>query len=170
MKAASAWSRRDFRRGHHPRPRHLQGLPGAARRSARAGAPGSAPRHRPGQADLHAHRRPAQRRNRSAGNAHGAGLPPGGGRIAALRPDPQERDRDDVVTALEPDGRDRYVDWYYRYKITEETESRPRRRAALLGQVHLPRQQSRHQLLPGDHAQLAEVLPGVASADHARPA
>jgi hypothetical protein len=28
-----------------------------------------------------------------------------------------------VVNALEPDGRDRYVDWYYRYKISEETEA-----------------------------------------------
>jgi len=28
-----------------------------------------------------------------------------------------------VVNALEPDGRDRYVDWYYRHKIGEETEA-----------------------------------------------
>jgi len=28
-----------------------------------------------------------------------------------------------VVNALEPDGRDRYVDWYYRHKISEETEA-----------------------------------------------
>jgi hypothetical protein len=28
-----------------------------------------------------------------------------------------------IAPALEPDGRDRYVDWYYRHKITEETES-----------------------------------------------
>jgi zinc carboxypeptidase len=28
-----------------------------------------------------------------------------------------------IVPALEPDGRDRYVDWYYRHKITEETEA-----------------------------------------------
>jgi len=27
-----------------------------------------------------------------------------------------------VINAAEPDGRDRYVDWYYRYKISEETE------------------------------------------------
>ena len=28
-----------------------------------------------------------------------------------------------IVPASEPDGRDRYVDWYYRHKINEETES-----------------------------------------------
>jgi hypothetical protein len=28
-----------------------------------------------------------------------------------------------VVNALDPDGRDRYVDWYYRHKISEETEA-----------------------------------------------
>jgi zinc carboxypeptidase len=28
-----------------------------------------------------------------------------------------------IAPAWEPDGRDRYVDWYYRHKITEETES-----------------------------------------------
>src|SRR5579864_5695393 len=28
-----------------------------------------------------------------------------------------------IAPALEPDGRDRYVDWYYRHKTTEESES-----------------------------------------------
>ena len=28
-----------------------------------------------------------------------------------------------MTNAAEPDGRDRYVDWYYRYKLTEETEA-----------------------------------------------
>jgi hypothetical protein len=27
-----------------------------------------------------------------------------------------------MTAALEPDGRDRYVDWYYKYKLTEESE------------------------------------------------
>ena len=27
-----------------------------------------------------------------------------------------------ITAAAEPDGRDRYVDWYYKYKLTEETE------------------------------------------------
>ena len=72
--------------------------------------------------------------------------------------------------AAEPDGRDRYVDWYYQHMLSAGERERPHSRPALLGQVHLPRQQSRHQLFPGDHAQLAEVLPGMASADHARPA
>src|SRR5215467_7506753 len=27
-----------------------------------------------------------------------------------------------VNAASEPDGRDRYVDWYYKYKLTEENE------------------------------------------------
>ena len=75
-----------------------------------------------------------------------------------------------LSAAAEPDGRDRYVDWYYKYKLTEESETRSHSRPALLGQVHLPRQQSRHQLLAGHHVQLAEVLPGMAPADHARPA
>ena len=28
-----------------------------------------------------------------------------------------------IATALEPDGRDRYVDWYYKYKLNEETDA-----------------------------------------------
>ncbi len=28
-----------------------------------------------------------------------------------------------MTNAAEPDGRDRYVDWYYRYKICEENEN-----------------------------------------------
>src|SRR5262249_8749259 len=28
-----------------------------------------------------------------------------------------------MTNAAEPDGRDRYVDWYYRYKLSEETEA-----------------------------------------------
>ena len=64
-----------------------------------------------------------------------------------------------MTAAAEPDGRDRYVDWYYHYMISAGKRAGPHSRPALLGQVHLPRQQSRHQLLAGDHAQLAEVLP-----------
>ena len=72
-----------------------------------------------------------------------------------------------IGAVSEPDGRDRYVDWYYRHKISRGDRTGSRAGAALLGQVHFPRQQSRHQLFAGDDAQLAEVLPGVASADHA---
>ncbi len=52
--------------------------------------------------------------------------------------------RDNVIVSItpaaEPDGRDRYVDWYYKYKIndTERTKSGPR--SALLGQIYFPRQ------------------------------
>ena len=28
-----------------------------------------------------------------------------------------------VNAASEPDGRDRYVDWYYKYKLSEEGEN-----------------------------------------------
>ena len=55
----------------------------------------SAADHRPGQADLHVHRRPAQLRDGAAGNADGTGLPAGGGGNAAVRSDPQQRDRHD---------------------------------------------------------------------------
>ena len=57
-----------------------------------------------------------------------------------------------ITPAAEPDGRDRYVDWYYRHKIDDDERARPRAGPALLGQVHLPRQQSRHQLLAGHDA------------------
>ena len=59
--------------------------------------------------------------------------------------------RDNVIVSItgatDVDGRDRYVDWYYAYKIDElydggENYGEP----ALLGQVRLPRQQPRHQL------------------------
>ncbi len=58
-----------------------------------------------------------------------------------------------ITPVAEPDGRDRYVDWYYRHKIDETGEEDSHRRAALLGQVHLSRQQPRHQLFAGDDAQ-----------------
>ena len=66
--------------------------------------------------------------------------------------------RDNVIVtitpAAEPDGRDRYVDWYNKYKINDTERARSGAGPALLGQVHLPRQQSRHQLLADDHANL----------------
>ncbi len=52
--------------------------------------------------------------------------------------------RDNVIVtitpAAEPDGRDRYVDWYYKYKINETSEQDQMPRPALLGQIHFPRQ------------------------------
>ena len=53
-------------------------------------------------------------------------------------------------------------------RSTDERE--PHRGAAVLGQIRLPRQQPRHQLLAGDDAGAARVVPAVAPADHARPA
>ena len=79
--------------------------------------------------------------------------------------------RDNVIVtitpAAEPDGRDRYVDWYYKYKINDTSEEDQAPRAALLGQVHFSRQQSRHQLFADDHADAAQLVFGLASADHA---
>ena len=71
-----------------------KGLPRPARRSARTQRRRGQTHHRPGQADLHVHRRPAQRRDRTAGDADGTGLPPRRRGVAALRLHPQERHRD----------------------------------------------------------------------------
>ena len=82
--------------------------------------------------------------------------------------------RDNVIVSItpvaEPDGRDRYIDWYYRYlvDITGEDDRMPR--PAVLGQVRPARQQPRHQLLAGDHADAARLVPALAPADHARHA
>jgi len=42
-----------------------------------------------------------------------------------------------LTAAAEPDGRDRYVDWYYKYKTRRRERTEPRSGAAVLGQVHL---------------------------------
>ncbi len=51
--------------------------------------------------------------------------------------------RDHVIVTItpvsDPDGRDRYVDWYYRYKI-DETSEQDNVRASSVGEVHLSRQ------------------------------
>ena len=59
--------------------------------------------------------------------------------------------RDNVIVSITPstdvDGRDRYVDWYYAYKINEAYEGGENFGGPpVLGQVRLPRQQPRHQL------------------------
>ena len=160
---------RHRRRRDHPQSRHLQRLPREAGRSARPLRRSGQTDHRPGQAHLHVHRRTALLRDRSARDADGTGLPARRRRESALRFHPQERDRHAL--------RRRRARWprpLRRLVLQVQAQRRKRERSharpALLGQVHLPRQQSRHQLLAGDHVQLVEVLPGMAPADHARPA
>ena len=105
--------------------------------------------HRAGQADLHVHRRTALRRNRTARDADGTRVPSRRGGNAALRFHPQERDRDGHRR-----GRARWPRPLRRLVLQIQAQrrerERPHSRPALLGQVHLPRQQSRHQLLAGD--------------------
>ena len=83
--------------------------------------------------------------------------------------------RDNVIVSItpvaDPDGRDRNVDWYYKYGIHEPADGRGNGSGrAVLGQVRLPRRQPRHQLLADGDARAARLVPAVASADHARPA
>jgi hypothetical protein len=73
-----------------------------------------------------------------------------------------------LTPAAEPDGRDRYVDWYYRHLIDSSEEKDPGQWTALLGQVRLPRQQPGHQLLAADDANPFGLVLEVASAHHAR--
>ncbi len=79
--------------------------------------------HRQGQAHLHVHRRPAQLRDRTARNADGTGLPAGGRRESPLF----DQIRKNVIVmmsaAAEPDGRDRYVDWYNHHMLSQESEN-----------------------------------------------
>ncbi len=75
-----------------------------------------------------------------------------------------------IPPAADPDGRDRYVDWYRKHLVDITERAGPHRRAAVLGQVHLSRQQPGHQLLAGDDAGAPRVVPAVASAGDARPA
>ena len=75
-----------------------------------------------------------------------------------------------VTPAAEPDGRDRYVDWRLPPLDRHHRRGRPDWRAAVLGEIHLSRQQPRHQLFPAEHAGRARLVPRLAPADHARPA
>ena len=68
----------------------------------------------------------------------------------AVSEQPMIRDiRKNVVVLInpvsEPDGRDKAVDWFYRYlKGKTDYENLPRELAAVLGPLRLPRQQPRH--------------------------
>ena len=97
-----------------------------------------------------------------------------------------------VTPQADPDGRDRNVDWFYRNagaagggrpwrgrgcgcgrnRGAGRGRRRPRwwRRRAVLGQVRLPRQQSRHQSLAEVHARAGRLVLHRLPADHARPA
>ena len=83
--------------------------------------------------------------------------------------------RDNVIVSItpvaDPDGRDRYVDWYYRYGINEETEqdrTGPARRtgASTSSTTTTATSTTRRSTM----RELLDVLSAVASADHARPA
>ena len=91
-------------------------------------------------------------------------------RIAADPPDPRARHRQPsrrrpTPTAAIATSTGTASTWS---DITERAG--PHRGAAVLGQVHLPRQQPRHQLLAGHDAGAPRVVPAVASAGDARPA
>ncbi len=143
--------------------------PGPTGRPARAvGGRGRATdRHHP--ADVPPDGRPAQRRDRPARDADGTGLPSRGQRHAAHPPDPRPRHRQ--LHAGQRSRRTRPL-----HRLVPQVHGRhhrgegPHLRPAVLGQVHLSRQQSRHQLLAGDPARASRVVPEDASAGDARPA
>ena len=162
--------RRHRRRRHHPQSRHLQRLPGA-------GWP-----IRAASADEEAQRIIAQAKPiyMFTGGLHSAETGPPemlmelAYRLAVDESPLYDQIRRNVIVMMTQRRRARWPRPLRRLVLPLQDQRRdragPRRRTALLGQVHLPRQQSRHQLLAGHHAQLAEVLPGMASAHHARPA
>ena len=91
------------------------------------------------------------------------------GRLADHQPDPRQRDRLDH--AGRRPGRPRPLRrLVLPLRHQRDRRAADRRRRAVLGQVRLPRQQPRHQLLAGDDAGAARLVPAVAPADHARPA
>ena len=61
-----------------------------------------------------------------------------------------------VTPVAEPDGRDRYVDWYYAYKVDEKGEEDSFGGPPYWGKYVLPRQQPRHQLLAGVDARVLD--------------
>ena len=75
-----------------------------------------------------------------------------------------------ITTAAEPDGRDRYVDWYYKYKLSEESENDRTPGPPYWGKYIFHDNNRDINYSQVTMSQLAEVLPGMASADHARPA
>ena len=111
----------------------------------------------------------AQCRDRPARDADGTRLPPGGERHASHPPDSRPGHRQ--LHARERPGRPRSL-----RRLVPQAHGghhrgeEPDLRAAVLGQVHLSRQQPRHQLLAGDDARAPRVVPEDASAGHARPA
>ncbi len=113
--------------------------------------------------------RAAQRRNRAARDADGTRLPAGGERHAAGPPDSRPHHRQ-----LHPGQRPRWPRPLRRLVSPAHGRDHrgegPHHRAAVLGQVHLSRQQPRHQLLAGDDARAPGLVPEDASAGDARPA
>ena len=136
--------------------------------------------HRHDQAALPPDGRPAQRRDRPVGNVDGAGVPAGDGDVAGHFADPRQRvscrsRRWPTPTAAIATSTGSIAAW--RCAVAAGCGSRRRRsrrrrwrRAAVLGQVRLPRQQPRHQPVADADARDHGLVLHRASADHARPA
>ena len=156
----------------HPRPRDAPRLP-RPDSPIRAGSPrrdeATDPRHH--EADLPPHGRPAQRRDRTAGDADGAGLPAGRRGLAAR----DQKIRDNVIVSLtpaaEPDGRDRYR------RLVLPPPRRRDRRARELGRSRPTGASTSSTTTTATSTTrrspcgtCSALVPEVAPADHARPA
>ena len=125
--------------------------------------------HRCHQAALSHQRRAAQRRDEPVGGCHGTRLSARGQRRALHPADSRQRDRQRSPTHRHRRARSlcRLV-----LRLQDRRAIRRRRelrRAALLGQVRLPRQQPRHQLRRRHAAHPPQVVSEVGAADLARP-
>ncbi len=122
------------------------------------------------ETDLFTAGRPAFGGNRAAGNAHGAGLSAGDGRQPADRQHPPTTSLSESIRPRDPDGRDRYTDWYYRNKIDDTDDLNPVPGAPYWGK-YIFHDNNRDINYTGlQCSEFTGFLPAVASADHARPA
>ena len=150
-------------------PRPVPPVPGRARGPAGQVRGRDSRRHRQGEAHVPPDGRAPQRRDRAVRDADGAGLPAGDGGLAARQADPRQRDR-----VHHAGGRARRPRPLRGLVLPlpggHRQREGPHAGAAVLGQVRPARQQPRHQLLAGDDAEPARLVPAVAPAHHARPA
>ncbi len=113
-------------------------------------------------------RRHALHRDRLAGNADGAGLPPGGGRNAFIR-----NIRKNLITLITPvlevDGREKEVDDLT--TTSSPTPASPSRASVYWGKYVGPRRQPRrHGALARPQPEPHQDVPRIPSAGHSRPA